>query len=204
MIFSARILRVGLALLALLTFSGTAAQAHDELISSGPERDAQARQVQNVNLNFSAKILPAGARLVVTGPSGPVVAAISSNGTQLRAQFAESLAPGKYQVNWRAVSKDGHVISGEYRFTALPGGAASGSTASLSAAAGSTARVPQSSVTASVPAVPSTAPQQEPKPSKTSLSGKQEQVLFAIVSLGLIGAMLGLLIQRRRTQGPHT
>lgn len=30
------------------------------------------------------------------------------------------LRPGEYQVQWRSMSEDGHVIRGEYRFTLAP------------------------------------------------------------------------------------
>lgn len=49
-----------------------------------------------------------------TVPLGPLSG--SQDGFTLSAPIRVRLAPGVYQVHWRAVSAEGHITSGEYAF----------------------------------------------------------------------------------------
>ncbi|MCT2087178.1 copper resistance protein CopC [Microbacterium enclense] len=100
-----------------------AASAHDSLVSATPAADATVSTASDVELTFSANLLGAdgGNEVIVVGPdarhyetdctalAGPVLTTPVELG-----------AAGEYQVTWRAVSSDGHPVSGTYAFTYAP------------------------------------------------------------------------------------
>ncbi|WP_346926397.1 copper resistance CopC family protein [uncultured Arthrobacter sp.] len=117
------------------------ASAHDQLISSTPapgERLGQAPD--SISLTFLAPMMKLGYEIRVVDSSirnraqnDPVL-----TGATLTQPLPADLPEGEYQVRWRAVSGDGHPISGSYEFlvgaTATPGSFAAGNGADTSAA----------------------------------------------------------------------
>jgi methionine-rich copper-binding protein CopC len=118
------LLRTGLAALAagLVLASGVVAPAyaHDELKSSNPSDGATLPQPPaQVVLTFTEAPVSLGAQVVVTGPDG----AVSSGTPRLDGvnvlQDVQPQAPaGRYTVEWRVTSDDGHPVSGTLAFTA--------------------------------------------------------------------------------------
>lgn len=110
---------VALAAAALLGLANAdAAFAHDELISSSPEPGQVLETAPaEVKLTFSDDIIPVGTAVEVvdhhgeTIDSGEAVVA----GPDVTATLPGGLE-GEYQVRWRAVSSDGHVIDGTIDF----------------------------------------------------------------------------------------
>jgi copper resistance protein C len=45
----------------------------------------------------------------------------AADATIIRAPVTAAVAPGTYQVVWRTMASDGHVVSGDFRFTYAPG-----------------------------------------------------------------------------------
>lgn len=112
------LLSVLLTTAALALSVGSPAQAHSELIGSTPaDGDYTEELLTEVVLEFNEDIQPLGTEVAVTDPSGasandgevvidgPVVTQPISTGES-----------GTYTVTWRAVSTDGHPISGELSF----------------------------------------------------------------------------------------
>lgn len=56
----------------------------------------------------------------ITGPEGRVRVQDGPGNDpteDYRVAPAEALAPGQYQVSWRGLARDGHMMSGSFRFT---------------------------------------------------------------------------------------
>lgn len=122
---------IGLGL--LLALAASPAYAHDELASSNPTDGATvATPPSQVVLTFEEAPVALGLQVVVTGPDGSV-----SSGTPRLAgaeviQAVQPQAPaGRYTVEWRVTSDDGHPVSGTLAFTAQA--AAAGVTPSAAA-----------------------------------------------------------------------
>ena len=110
-------------LVVLLSLGGLPAQSHSQLVDASPRPNttltASPRQVL---LTFNEELIDLGGRsnvITVTNSRNQRVAVgqtvVTSN--QLSASFSRNLAVGRYTVWWRAVSADGHPISGKYRFS---------------------------------------------------------------------------------------
>lgn len=110
-------------LVVLLSLGGLPAQSHSQLVDASPRPNttltASPRQVL---LTFNEELIDLGGRsnvITVTDSRNQRVAVgqtmVTSN--QLSVSFSRNLAVGRYTVWWRAVSADGHPISGKYRFS---------------------------------------------------------------------------------------
>ena len=129
---------VALAAGLLLTLVAAPASAHDELKSSDPADQATlVAPPSSVVLTFEEPPVALGAQVVVTGPNGPVSAGSPRLDGVLVTQDVQPGAPaGRYTVEWRVTSDDGHPVSGTFTFTAqtAAGGTPSAAPASPSAA----------------------------------------------------------------------
>ncbi|GAA0794709.1 MULTISPECIES: copper homeostasis periplasmic binding protein CopC [Cupriavidus] len=119
-------LRATLAAAAVLASS--AAFAHPKLVSSTPADKAEVSAPQKIELKFSENLATqfSGANLVMPGMPGmanhaPMKVAAKVSGSDdpktMVITPAQSLAPGSYRVEWRAVSSDTHPITGNIAFT---------------------------------------------------------------------------------------
>ena len=126
------------------------ASAHDELKSSNPADGATlATPPSQVVLTFEEPPVALGAQVVVTGPGGPVSSGAPRLDGDDVVQDVQPQAPaGRYTIEWRVTSDDGHPVSGTLAFTATA--AAAG--ASTSADATTPAATP----------APAEAPRREP------------------------------------------
>ncbi|CCG03561.1 copper resistance CopC family protein [Blastococcus saxobsidens] len=122
---TALLLGVGAAT-ALLLGSGVApAAAHDGLVSTSPAADATLDTAPpEIQLRFSGPPLPLGTEVVVAGPDGADIAEgpAEIRDTAVVQQLAGTPAPGRYTVQWRSTSSDGHPLSGSYTFTVTGSG----------------------------------------------------------------------------------
>lgn len=110
-------------LVALLFGVGLPAQSHSQLIDASP------RPNQSVTTSPTAVKLTFNEELIDLGGTSNIITVVNSKNqrvlisstevlsNQLTAKFTKKLAVGRYTVWWRAVSADGHPISGKYRFT---------------------------------------------------------------------------------------
>lgn len=96
---------------------------HLTLVKSVPASSATLVQAPAaITLWFSQKPNLKLTRVVLQSERGdtlktrPVIAA-DSTGKAVRATIVSALKPGKYQVNWRTLSRDGHAVAGKFAFT---------------------------------------------------------------------------------------
>ncbi|MFI6533656.1 copper resistance protein CopC [Nonomuraea sp. NPDC050547] len=101
----------------VLVFLPTAALAHDALKSSSPGKNAKVKSLEEIELEFTAKIrMP----VVVLRDSGDKLVPLSkpvADDKTVTTEVPEALAAGRYVIGWRVVSSDGHPIQGEIPFT---------------------------------------------------------------------------------------
>ena len=112
------------ALLVYLGFTGLA-YAHAHLVSAvPPAAGTVATAPSELDLNFSEELNLKFTGLKVTGPDGAEVKVDSEmlmNGDKtFMAMLKGQLAAGTYNVNWHALSRDGHKTKGSYSFTVKP------------------------------------------------------------------------------------
>lgn len=124
------------ALVATAIGVATPAFAHPQLVSATPAQSASVSHVDRIVLTFSEPLVAAfsGFDVVMTNMPGMemrgmathqhqpmkvngVVVKVGSDGKSLVGTMSRRLAPGSYDVNWRAVSTDTHRITGKISFT---------------------------------------------------------------------------------------
>lgn len=127
----ARLAAALLLVLPLLAFAATSAEAHDTLKQTIPKDGTITESIDSVAMIFSANVLNQGAAVRVQGPSGAVSTGAPDITSALVTQkLTTPLTPGKYTVEWRVLSADGHPISGTFGFT-VKGAAVTSSAASI-------------------------------------------------------------------------
>lgn len=102
------------------------AAAHADQVTMSPTAGSVLEVAPTqVVLGFSEKINPLGTVVVVIDPTGAQVqeGATEVSGQRVIARVQPFEVPGKYRVNYRIVSADGHAISGTRSFTYAPDGA---------------------------------------------------------------------------------
>lgn len=114
---------------ALQTATAPAAEAHDFLISTNPAAGATVDRVPaTLRLVFDKPAQQIGTKLVITGPRGAIQQGTPTLvNTEVHQSVTPGAAAGRYTVNWRVTSADGHPVSGTFSFTAK--GAAAGAAA---------------------------------------------------------------------------
>jgi methionine-rich copper-binding protein CopC len=106
-----------------------AAARHLKLVRSEPAADSTVRTPPTtVKLWFSQRPELAVTRVVLTGATGAerVLAPLARGAAKdapIEAPVGIALAAGPYTVTWRTMARDGHVLTGRFRFT-VGGGAA--------------------------------------------------------------------------------
>ena len=104
-----------------LCFLQTPAFAHADLKASIPAAGSSVAEVKEIRLGFNESVNPkfSGAELkngageaVATGPAF----LNSTNKKELIVPISVKLAPGKYSVEWHAVSADCHRVKGQFSF----------------------------------------------------------------------------------------
>lgn len=121
-----RILRVPVvaAMAIFMALAGaTAASAHNVLESTSPtDGSSVATAPHVVKLTFDKPSESIGTTIQVKGPDGAVsVAKPTLVNTSVSAKVGGKLPAGKYTVNWRVTSADGHPVSGTFSFTTKKG-----------------------------------------------------------------------------------
>ncbi len=109
---------VALALGAALA-AGSAASAHDQVISTDPaEGEVLAVAPSQISMRFTAELIQMGAIVFVVDGSERDWAAgePTVDGSELVQPLESGMPDGSYQVRWQVVSADGHPISGFFDF----------------------------------------------------------------------------------------
>lgn len=178
-------------LLAGLTFAPPAS-AHDELVATSPRDGSSVAAPRQVVLTFAEAVLGVGNRIAVTGPSGQVASGPPTiQGSTLRATLP-TLRSGGYRVTWRAVSADGHPVSGSFGFT-VSAPSTSAATATPPTATPPTATPLPAQPPSATPASPSGAPR-----TQLASNGRWRPVALGLLTLGALMAAAAVAISRRR------
>ncbi|WP_062299292.1 copper resistance CopC/CopD family protein [Demequina maris] len=138
--------------------NGGSAWAHTDLDHSDPADGTTVEQaVEEVVLTFTLPVTPLGDAVEITGPDGPVEAAVeqADDGIVIVATPAEPLTDGGYTVAWTVAAEDGHPLDGEFGFDVE--GAAPEPTATATATASANPS-PSASEPTSITAQPSPSP----------------------------------------------
>ncbi|MEU1385355.1 MULTISPECIES: copper resistance CopC family protein [unclassified Nonomuraea] len=169
--------------------SATPALAHDSLKSSDPAKGAEVEALDEVRLEFTAKVrmpfvIVRGAGEAVFQEGKPEV-----DGAVVRQAVKGPLPGGKYTLAYRVVSSDGHPIEGEIPFTvkAAPAPSPSATATDAATAAPSTA----------APA-PSTAPAAPAAEQVAAEQGTGFPTWLVIVIGALVGIGIGFLFSARK------
>jgi methionine-rich copper-binding protein CopC len=116
-------MRIAVAVLAatgaILLAGPAPAQAHARLLRTSPANGASLTSAPDeVTLTFDEAALQVGLIVRVSGPAGVV-----SSGrpriadATVHQSLSSDLTPGRYRVDWRATSDDGHPVSDTFAFT---------------------------------------------------------------------------------------
>jgi copper resistance protein C len=150
-------------LLSLVVGTTAPAYAHDELVSSNPADGATlAAPPAQVVLTFEEAPVDLGLQVVVTSPEGSASSGSPRiEGTTVVQDVQPSAPAGRWTVQWRVTSDDGHPVSGRFAFTAQTGGA-SASSSPAGPATTRAASAPAGEATAAATPAPAEAPRQQP------------------------------------------
>ena len=113
---------IALTLAPLLWLGAGPALGHSQLVDTAPKPHASLSVApKTVVLTFNEDLIDLGGRsnaITVIDAKGKRVATTPAvvRGGQLSTEFAKRISVGRYTVWYRAVSADGHPISGRYTF----------------------------------------------------------------------------------------
>lgn len=112
---------LGLApLFAVAVLAASPAAAHARLVSATPAANATVTAPRTISLTFSERSVPAFSGFDVVNAAGETIAlrtSVSEDGKTLTGTLARPLAAGRYSIQWRIASADGHRMTGSYAFT---------------------------------------------------------------------------------------
>jgi methionine-rich copper-binding protein CopC len=112
--------RFGLSLLLLMLIPAVAS-THGYVRSVSPAKDSVvAEQPAQVTMKFGSAMERMFSKLEVFGPAGEKVSkktVFSEDNSVMEVELDEGLGAGKYTVQWKGMSKDGHAQKGSFSFT---------------------------------------------------------------------------------------
>ena len=111
-------------LCALIVFAPSPAWAHTRLLRSEPDSGSRVASPRFIRLWFSERIEFRFTAITLRDQQGktfPVLGPDAEAGDPLKISFpiVNALPPGKYSVEWRTVSTDGHPAHGRFSFTVI-------------------------------------------------------------------------------------
>ncbi|NUR82591.1 MAG: copper resistance protein CopC [Nonomuraea sp.] len=173
------------AILAALFVLGTAtpALAHDSLKSSSPAKGATVEALDEVTLEFSARVRMPFVIVRGAGDAAFHEGKPEADGAVVRQAVKGPLPDGAYTIAYRVVSSDGHPIEGEIPFT-VKGAKTPSPSASASASVSESAPAP--AVAQSSTAAESAAP------AKAASAEAEQGVSFPVWLVIVIGALIGI------------
>lgn len=177
------------------------ASAHSRLLSITPADGAKLPQSPTeVVLTFNEPVNPQFVTVRITDSEGGNVVGqdATAKGAKVTLPVSDPIAAGTYNVVYRVVSADSHPISGSTSFTVAgnpqaPPASATPSPSSTDAAAGSNSTSPSPSASASVAT-------DSPQAAKLTIEDSVPVWVWALVALGLVGAIGGTFYAVRRDE----
>lgn len=102
-----------------ILFPMNTAFAHSTLEEATPKNGEELENTINrIELTFSTKVENGSTLYLVNDEREEIKPeSIEINNDVLAASFEDSLSPGSYQVNWKIIGADGHLIENQYSFT---------------------------------------------------------------------------------------
>ncbi|MEU8360707.1 copper resistance CopC family protein [Nonomuraea sp. NPDC048882] len=209
---------------ALLVFGAAApALAHDVLKSSSPAKGAKVTSLDEVRLEFSAKMRMPFVIVRGAGDAQYQSGKPEIDGAVVTQAVDGPLPDGKYTIAYRVVSSDGHPIEGEIPFRVegatpspspsasaeatatgaapaeTPTGTPTGTPAGTPAETGSAA--PSAEQSASPPSPAASAPESQAVADRASAGQDASFPVWLIVVIGaLVGIGIGFLLSARKKQ----
>ncbi|MEU5863950.1 copper resistance CopC family protein [Nonomuraea sp. NPDC047529] len=190
------------AILAALFVLGTAtpALAHDSLKTSDPAKGAKVEALDEVRLEFTAKVrmpfvIVRGAGEAVFQEGKPEL-----DGAVVRQAVKGPLPDGKYTIAYRVVSSDGHPLEGEIPFT-VEGAPAPSPSASATDPATDSSTDSSTAVPSTAAPAPSTAAAAAPAAEVDQAAATQKggfPTWLVIVIGALVGIGIGFLFSARK------
>ena len=115
-------LRISLLVLGLAI--GSTAFAHAGLVKAVPAANSHVSSAEKIELTFNEALVPRASKLTLSKvgadgkltPVNHVTIELAEGNKLLRATPGHALAAGEYEVEWRVVGGDNHVITGRHRF----------------------------------------------------------------------------------------
>ena len=106
----------------LLMAYSSASMAHAKLQKSVPAADAVVKVVpKNIRIEFNEKLEAAFSTINISNREGRKIATdkavVDPRDGKVMALALPELKPGQYQVNWNAVTIDGHRVKSSYKFS---------------------------------------------------------------------------------------
>jgi len=105
---------------AAILFTAGQALAHAELVTSFPAANASVVSPKEISLTFSEALVSKFSSFELTmvdhNMKVDVKTSVSADGMHLNGTIKGPLMKGAYKIAWRAVTKDGHRITGEVPF----------------------------------------------------------------------------------------
>jgi copper resistance protein C len=110
--------RIVIILAIIVMMLPTTASAHTQLESSNPESGQVVKENLNqIVLNFGGEIESLSTMTLMKDGHEVPFDSIEPQGTQMIGTVADPLATGSYNIQWKIVGEDGHIITGEIPFT---------------------------------------------------------------------------------------
>jgi methionine-rich copper-binding protein CopC len=180
----------------LLLFPASVA-AHAELLEATPADGATVEGTPaEISAKFDEPLLTDGSTFSIRNAAGERLAVGQidpDDATRLIIDPVPELAPGEYEIRWRAATADGHAENDTWRFTVT---AAPTPAPTPEPTAASTASAePTPSVTPEPTATP--APSASPTPSEPAGSSDGDVILPIIAALAIVLIAAGFLLSRR-------
>ncbi|GGO73416.1 copper resistance CopC family protein [Nonomuraea cavernae] len=184
------------AILAALLVIGAAvpALAHDALKRSDPAKGATVKKIDEVTLEFTAKVRMPFVIVRAADGAEHQLGAPTADGPVVTQRLGGTLPDGAYTIAYRVVSSDGHPVEGEIPFTVKGAPPTAEPTAEPSAAPSASAEP-----TAGSAAEPTAAPTAEQtagqvsQPDATQAASQEESsVAFPVWLLVVVGALAGI------------
>ncbi|MGW0803197.1 copper resistance CopC family protein [Nonomuraea sp. NPDC002799] len=179
------------AILAALFVLGTAvpALAHDTLKSSSPAKGAKVKALDEVRLEFSAKVRLPFVIVRGDGDAQHQRGKPEADGAVVKQAVDGPLPDGDYTIAYRVVSSDGHPVEGEIPFTVK--GAQPPSPSPSSSPGSSTTSSPGSTAEA-LPAPGSSPPAAETSAAAAETATAAQDVSFPVWLIVVVGALAGI------------
>ena len=116
--------RLALISVIFLFSNQSSAQAHGDITFSSPKPNSILNLAPKlIEIKFDGKLIVVAKKqsnfLELKGPDGKLLVISNAQviGSQISSKITSHLKDGKYRVNWRVVSEDGHPVQGFYFFT---------------------------------------------------------------------------------------